>query len=66
MNETVKTTLMIEREKISKRIRTQETALAGAQKRADLAEAKLRLLRPRLADIDAHLADSGVSLKLVV
>lgn len=65
MNETVKATLMIEREKLSKRIRTQEAALASAQKRADLAEAKLRLLRPRLADIDAHLSDGGVNLRLV-
>lgn len=62
MNDTVKTALLVERAKLSAKVQVQERCVAAAQKRLDAANAKLRILRPRLADIETHLAEGGVKL----
>ncbi len=65
MNDTVKNALLAERDKLIKKVVVQERSAANAQSRLDAANAKLRLMRPRVADIEAHLLDEGVDTKVV-
>lgn len=62
MNETVKSALFAERAKLATKVAAQERCATTAQQRLEAANAKLRLLRPRLADIEAHLTDAGIKL----